>query len=185
MQPKYKLLRTASTAAVAVFLVAGAALATTSFVRSGRSADAEPAGNTTELTTSATDELETEEATGTTELETEEATETSEPDETEEASATASDAQDEDATDDHEDASFDDHGGNGEVNDDHGGDQDGDHQGEDEQGDDSGHDSADGVAGDQSSEERRSGHGRSLRGCSRRPRCRHGLSTSSTSQFEN
>ena len=59
MQPTYKLLRTAGTAAVAVFLVAGAALATTSFVRTGRSADAEPAGNTTELTTSETTEVET------------------------------------------------------------------------------------------------------------------------------
>ena len=47
MQPKYKLLRTVSTGAVAVFLVAGAALATTSFVRTRRSADAEPAGNMT------------------------------------------------------------------------------------------------------------------------------------------
>ena len=82
MQPKLKLLRTTATAAVAVFLVAGAALATTSFVGAGRS-DAQPAGNTTEITTTETTELETTELNETTDVETEE-TESSETTETEE-----------------------------------------------------------------------------------------------------
>ena len=127
MQSRTSIIRAAGTSVVALFLVAGAALATSSVVGQGPSSDAQPVSiesasaeptdevETEEPTEDATDDLETEEPTDgletaapTDELETEEPTSSAEDeDEDDDASPTAEAT----SSPEHEDASPDDTGG--------------------------------------------------------------------------
>ena len=116
MQSRNSILRAAGTSAIAVFLVAAASFATSAVVGARPAADAQPVSFNSD-SADPSDELETEDPSD--ELETED----------EDAGATG--------TPEHEDASFDDHGGASDMEDDQGEDE----QGEDEQDDRSGTDS--------------------------------------------
>src|SRR5690242_20514370 len=118
MRSTHTIVRSAGTSAVALFLIAGAALATSNAVGNRPDASAQPV-SVDSASTEPTDELETEEPTD--EVETAEPTDELE---TEEPTASAEDEnenEDDDATEDatasptespeHEEASFDDHGG--------------------------------------------------------------------------
>ena len=174
MRSTHTILRSAGTSAVALFLIAGAAFATSTVVGSGRSPEAQPVSIDSE-SASPTDELETEDPTD--ELETEEATEeatdeleTEDPSdelETEEPTASAED-EDEDATaeptgtPEEEEASFDDHGGADDVDDDGSDDRSGSNSGSDhdatDDGDHSGSGSDDGATHDADDDHSGSGH---------------------------
>src|SRR5690349_392464 len=122
MRSAHTIMRSAGTSAVALFLVAGAALATSSVVGT-RPPAADPV-NAASASVDPTDTLET--ADPSADLETEEPTDALE---TEGPTASAEDENEvEDATDgpsatpEHEDATFDDHGGARDIEDDQGGD---------------------------------------------------------------
>lgn len=106
MDSKRKLIRSAGTSVVALFLIAGAAFATSAFVGSARQVDSAPAGASSSESPEASDELGTEDATGapeaTDELETEEPSETPEVGEDATGAPEATgELETEDATDDH------------------------------------------------------------------------------------